>query len=108
MAAQIEQRYMHETYTSAAGSGCGHDTHTFAMATGCCHHGNTFDPAAWLSALVAIGGGYALAAGRKLYLVVDDCDTYDLAPIVGQIIARPERVEAVRTAIERRQCGEVL
>ena len=73
---------------------------------GCCHHGNTFDPAAWLSALVAIGGGYALAAGRKLYLVVDDCDTYDLAPIVGQIIAQPDRVESIRTAIERRQIGE--
>jgi hypothetical protein len=72
------------------------------------HHAHTFDPAAWLSALVAIGGGYALAAGRKLYLVVDDCDTYDLAPIVGQIIAQPARVEAVRTAIERRRCGEAL
>ena len=86
--------------------GCGRGTHTLATATTFCHDGNTFDPAAWLSALVAIGGGYALAAGRKLYLVVADCDTYDLAPIVGQIIARPDRVEAVRTAIERRQCGE--
>jgi len=75
---------------------------------GCGHRTHTFDPAAWLSALVAIGGGYALATGRKLYLVVDDCDTYDLAPIVGQIIAQPDRAEAVRIAIERRQCGQVL
>ena len=29
-----------------------------------------FDPAAWLGALVSIGGGYALASGRKLWLVV--------------------------------------
>lgn len=66
----------------------------------------TFDPTVWLAAFVSVGGGYALASGRKLYLVVDECDTYDLAPIVGQIIARPSRVEAIRAAIERRQIGE--
>ncbi len=35
----------------------------------------TFDPAAWLSALVSIGGGYALASGRQLWLVVEECAT---------------------------------
>lgn len=66
----------------------------------------TFDPAAWLSALVAIGGGYALASGRKLWLVVQDCPADELTPIMAQVVGHPERVEAVRTAIERRQNGE--
>ncbi|MEG3083697.1 hypothetical protein U1707_08585 [Sphingomonas sp. PB2P12] len=33
----------------------------------------TFAPAAWLSAFVSIGGGYALASDRKLGLVVEMC-----------------------------------
>lgn len=67
-----------------------------------------FDPAAWLAALVAIGGGYALASGRKLWLVVKDCDPDDLAPVIAHIVGYPERQEAVRSTIERRQNGEVL
>lgn len=67
-----------------------------------------FDATAWLIAFASLGGGYALMTDRKLHLVIEDCDRYDLAPIVGQIIAQPERVEAVRTAIERRKCGEAL
>jgi len=66
----------------------------------------TFDAAAWLSALVAIGGGYALASGRKLWLVVQDCPADALTPIMAQIVGRPERVEAVRWTIEQRQNGE--
>ncbi|WP_332789106.1 hypothetical protein [Sphingomonas sp. GB1N7] len=66
----------------------------------------TFDAAGWLSALVAIGGGYALASGRKLWLVVQDCPADELTSIMAQVVGRPERVEAVRTAIERRQNGE--
>lgn len=68
----------------------------------------TFDPAAWLSALVAIGGGYALASGRKLWFVVQDCPTEELTPIMAQIVGKPDRVEALRWTIERRQAGEVL
>jgi hypothetical protein len=66
-----------------------------------------FDPAAWLGALVEIGGGYALASGRKLWLVVQDCPADELTPVMAQIVGHPERVEAVRSAIERRQNGEV-
>lgn len=69
---------------------------------------STFDPAAWLSALVAIGGGYALASGRKLWLVVQDCPADELTPIMAQVVGHPDRVEAVRSAIERRQNGEPL
>jgi hypothetical protein len=67
----------------------------------------TFDPAAWLSALVAIGGGYALASGRKLWLVVNECPADELTPIMAQVVGRPDRIEAVRWTIERRQAGEV-
>ncbi|MFC3558863.1 hypothetical protein ACFOKI_15810 [Sphingomonas qilianensis] len=67
----------------------------------------TFDPAAWLSALVAIGGGYALASGRKLWLVVQDCAADELTPVMAQLVGHPERVEAVRCTIEQRQSGNV-
>ena len=70
------------------------------------HHGHAFDPAAWLAALVAIGGGYTLAAERKLWLVVQDCPADELTPIRAQLVGKPDRVEAVRSAIERRQIGE--
>lgn len=68
----------------------------------------TFDAAAWLSALVEIGGGYALASGRKLWLVVQDCPADELTPIMAEIVGKPERVEAVRWTIEQRQNGETL
>jgi len=68
----------------------------------------TFDPAAWLSALVSIGGGYALASGRKLWLVVEDCTAIDIEDLMRPLIGHPDRVEAVRSAIERRQNGGAL
>jgi hypothetical protein len=68
----------------------------------------TFDPAAWLSALVSIGGGYALASGRKLWLVVEECATVDIEDLMRPLIGHPDRVEAVRSAIERRQNGGAL
>ena len=67
---------------------------------------NTFDAPAWLSALVAIGGGYALASGRKLWLVVQDCPADALTPIMAEIVGKPDRVEAIRWTIEQRQNGE--
>lgn len=79
-----------------------------SISQGYGHDGHTFDPAAWLSALVAIGGGYALAAERKLWLVVTDCPADELTPVMTQLVGHPERAEAVRVAIERRQNGEVL
>ena len=66
---------------------------------------NAFDPTAWLSALVAIGGGYALASGRKLWLVVQDCPADELTSIMAKIVGHPDRVEAVRSVIEQRQNG---
>lgn len=68
----------------------------------------TFDPAAWLSALVSIGGGYALASGPKLWLVVEQCAAIDIEDLMRPLIGHPDRVEAVRTAIERRQNGGAL
>jgi hypothetical protein len=67
-----------------------------------------FDPSAWLSALVSIGGGYALASGRKLWLVVEECSAIDIEDLMRPLIGHPDRVEAVRTAIERRQNGGAL
>lgn len=66
-----------------------------------------FDPGGWLHDLVEIGGGYALASGRKLWLVVQDCAADELTPVMAQIVGHPDRVEAVRSTIERRQNGEV-
>lgn len=68
----------------------------------------TFDPSAWLSALVAIGGGYALASGRKLWFVVQDCPADELTTVMSHIVGQPDRVEALRSTIERLQAGEVL
>lgn len=65
-----------------------------------------FDPGAWLDALAQIGGGYALASGRKLWLVVQDCPVDQLTPVMAQIIGQPERREAIKTVIEQRQMGE--
>ena len=68
------------------------------------HH--AFDASAWLGALVEIGGGYALASGRKLWLVVQDCPADALTPIMAEIVGKPDRVEAIRSTIEQRQNGE--
>lgn len=67
----------------------------------------SFDAPAWLASLVAIGGGYALASDRKLWLVVEDCDADDLAPVMAQIVGHPGRAEAIRCTVEAQQNGEV-
>lgn len=82
-----------------------HDGNTLSPRGGCNAH--PFAPRAWLQALVQIGGGYALASGRRLWLVVEDCDQDDLASVMRPLIGQPDRVEAVRTAIERRSFGEM-
>lgn len=64
-----------------------------------------FDPAVWLDALTEIGGGYALAAGGRLWLIVHGCQADDLAPVMKQIAGRPDRQASLRDAIERRQFG---
>ena len=88
--------------------GCGHQGHTFQLTEeDYLHNGGIFDPGAWLNTLVQIGGGYALASGRKLWLVVRDCPVEQLTTVMAQLIGHPERVEDVRTLIERRQIGEV-
>lgn len=64
-----------------------------------------FDPTAWLDALTGIGGGYALAVGGKLWLIAHDCQEAQLAPVMAQIVGKPDRLAAIRNAIERRQFG---
>jgi len=66
----------------------------------------SFDPTLWLDAFTRIGGGYALMADRRLAFVVQDCDGEDLARVMAQIIGDDERQQAIKAAIERRQCGE--
>lgn len=66
-----------------------------------------FDPQLWLAAFAEIGGGYALVADRRLTFLVDGCDGEPLTGVMAQIVGRPERQEALKAAIERRQNGEV-
>lgn len=66
-----------------------------------------FDPKSWLRSFAEIGGGYALTAGRKLCFVVDECDGVDLAASMAQLVGRPDRQEAVKSAIEARQLREL-
>jgi len=68
---------------------------------------STFSPATWLHSLVSIGGGYALASDKRLWLVVADCPADELTNVMAQVVGYPDRQEAVRTAIERRQNGEL-
>lgn len=65
-----------------------------------------FDPSLWLGALTSIGGGYALMSGRRLAFLVDECPADELTGVMAQIVGQPERQEAVKHAIERRQVGE--
>lgn len=68
---------------------------------------SSFDPAAWLHALVSIGGGYALASDKRLWLVVADCPADELTDVMAQVVGHPDRQDAVRLTIERRQNGEI-
>ncbi len=68
----------------------------------------TFDAKRWLHSLVQIGGGYALASDRKLWLVVAECPADELTSVMAQIVGHPDRQDAVRTVIERRQNGELV
>lgn len=70
-------------------------------------HLDTFDPAAWLAAMTQIGGGYALMSGRRLALMIDDCHPDDLTTVMAPLIGRPDRQEAIKAAIERKQLGAV-
>jgi len=65
-----------------------------------------FDPSLWLRSFTEIGGGYALMSGRRLFFSVDRCDTIALTDMMAQIVGQPDRQEAVKGAIERRQHGE--
>lgn len=69
-------------------------------------HPTSFNPTAWLHALVQIGGGYALTSDRKLWLVIQDCPSDDLTPLMAQIVGHPDRAEAVRQTIEQRHYGK--
>ena len=66
-----------------------------------------FDPQLWLSAFAEIGGGYALMADRRLAFLVEGCDGEPLTSVMAQIVGNPERQEALKSAIERRQSGDL-
>lgn len=68
----------------------------------------TFNPARWLHSLVQIGGGYALASDKRLWLVVSECPADELTDVMSQVVGHPDRQEAVRLTIERRQNGELV
>ena len=68
----------------------------------------TFNPARWLHSVVQIGGGYALASDKRLWLVVADCPADELTDVMAQVVGYPDRQDAVRLTIERRQNGELV
>jgi hypothetical protein len=70
-------------------------------------HLDAFDAATWLRAMTQIGGGYALMSGRRLALMVDECHPEDLTTIMAPLIGRPDRQDAIKAAIERKQLGAV-
>ena len=67
----------------------------------------SFDPAAWLAAFTAIGGGYALMSGRQIAFIVDP-DNEAAASVVAEVTNGSGRLDAVRMMIERRQNGETV
>jgi hypothetical protein len=68
---------------------------------------STFSPARWLHSLVQIGGGYALASDNRIWFVVAECPADELTTVMSQVVGHPDRQEAVRLTIERRQNGEM-
>jgi hypothetical protein len=68
----------------------------------------TFNPARWLHSLVQLVGGYALASDKRLWLVVADCPADELTDVMAQVVGYPDRQDAVRLTIERRQNGELV
>ena len=66
---------------------------------------NAFDPAAWLASFTAIGGGYALIAGRRVAFIIDPANT-EAANVVSEATGFAGRLDAVREMIERRQNRE--
>ncbi len=70
--------------------------------------GPAFNPTRWLHSLVQIGGGYALASDKRLWLVVADCPADELTDVMAQVVGYPDRQDAVRLTIERRQNGELV
>ncbi|SFS12377.1 hypothetical protein [Sphingomonas jatrophae] len=79
------------------------------MATLISHDaGAAFDPSLWLDAFAPVGGSYVLMSGRKLCFLVSECSADDLALTMRQIVGHPERQEALKSAIEARQAGELV
>lgn len=77
------------------------------MATQLSNDTAIFDPAAWLVSFTAIGGGYALIAGRQVAFIIDPANT-EAASVVSEAASFSGRLDAVRDMIERRQNGEAL
>lgn len=72
------------------------------------HAQSRFDPTLWLSALTAIGGGYALMSDRRLAFVVQHCPADELTAVMSEIVGDAERQEEIKRVIEERQDGKVL
>ena len=65
-----------------------------------------FQAPQWIDALTEIGGGYALMSGRRLCFLVEGCAADALSAVMAQIVGHPDRLEAVKCAVEQRQRGE--
>ena len=68
---------------------------------------SAFSPTDWLDTFAALGGTYALMSDRRLALIVGRAMLDDLSAHMQQVASWPERQDALRDAIERRQAGDV-
>lgn len=65
-----------------------------------------FDPVRWLHGFADIGGGYTLSSDGRLTLYIDNCDGEQLAHVMAQVVGKVDRQLAIKSTIQRRQCGE--
>jgi len=60
----------------------------------------TFDPRAWLTEYVSAGGAYVLTLHGAPIFLVADMDGHFLTAVMSDIVGRPDRLSAVRAAME--------
>lgn len=69
------------------------------------HRDVPFDPAAWLVAFTAAGGGYVVVPDGWLWLFIGECD--DMPRFMAPLIGQPDRRDRLRDLITRQQAREV-
>jgi hypothetical protein len=60
----------------------------------------SFDARLWLDTFTTLGGGYVVYGERKIAFLVAGICALDLAMMMRVIAGRPERLEALKDAVE--------